>query len=75
MATPGAVAPFYGRLLWLNPGGRAFRGASPEALFMIGAGGHWTWIDPTFDAVVVMRWLDAAHAPEAIARFGAALGG
>jgi CubicO group peptidase (beta-lactamase class C family) len=75
MAEPVPAAPFYGRLVWLNPGGRAFRGASPEALFLIGAGGHWTWVDPSLDAVVVMRWLDPAHAPEAIERFGAALRG
>jgi CubicO group peptidase (beta-lactamase class C family) len=75
MAEPVPVAPFYGRLVWRNPGGRAFPGASEDALFLIGAGGHWTWVDPGLDAVVVLRWLDPAHGAEAIARFAAALRG
>ena len=40
MAAPVAIAPFYGRLVWLNPAGRAYPGASAESLFMQGAGGH-----------------------------------
>lgn len=74
MATPSAVAPFYGRLLWLNPGAAIFPGASSEAVFMLGAGGHWVWIDPRFDAVVVLRWLDPAHAGPVIDACAAALG-
>lgn len=75
MASPCAIAPFYGRLLWLNRDGRAFPGASTRALFMIGAGGHTVWVDPDLDAVVVLRWLDPAHAASAIARIGTALAG
>ncbi len=73
MAEPNAVAPFYGRLVWLNRGRRAFPGASPRALFMFGAGGHTVWLDPALDSVVVLRWLDAAHLPAVIRQFGAAL--
>ncbi|HSW08727.1 serine hydrolase domain-containing protein [Aquabacterium sp.] len=73
MAEPSAIAPFYGRLLWLNPDGRAFPGASAQAVFMLGAGGHMVWIDPVFDAVVVLRWLDSAHAPAVMAKIAAAL--
>ncbi|MDP1532566.1 MAG: serine hydrolase, partial [Rubrivivax sp.] len=62
MGQPCEVAPFYGRLLWLNPGRQAFPGASEQALFMLGAGGHYVWIEPAHDAVVVLRWLDGAHA-------------
>ena len=40
---------------------------------MVGAGGHYVWIDPELDAVVVLRWLDPQHANEAIARIAAAL--
>lgn len=61
MPRPCAIAPFYGRLVWLNPEGRNFPGASPEAWLMVGAGGHTVWIEPVFDAVVVVRWLDSAH--------------
>ena len=73
MAEPSAVAPFYGRLLWLNRTGHAFAGASPRALFMLGAGGHTVWVEPERDAVVVLRWLDAAHLAPAMERVGAAL--
>ena len=30
---------------------------------MVGAGGHYVWVEPALDAVVVVRWLDAAHTP------------
>jgi CubicO group peptidase (beta-lactamase class C family) len=75
MVEPCAIAPFYGRLLWLNREHQVARGASREAVFMVGAGGHYTWIDPGLDAVVVLRWLDPAHAPAAIDRIAAALAG
>ena len=73
MAAPCAIAPWYGRLLWLNRDGNAFPGASTRAVFMMGAGGHCTWIDPELDAVVVLRWLDPAHTGATIGRFAAAL--
>ena len=70
MTQPVAIAPFYGRLMWLNPklakdgggGGTNFPGASKDASFMVGAGGHYVWIEPAHDAVIVVRWLDSAHA-------------
>ena len=40
---------------------------------MVGAGGHYVWIDPDLDAVVVLRWLDPAHAGATLQRIGAAL--
>ena len=67
------IAPFYGWLMWLNPDGTQFPGASKTASFMIGAGGHYTWVEPACDAVVVVRWIDSAHAPEFIARVATAL--
>ena len=73
MATPCAIAPWYGRLVWLTRDGRQFPGASTRAVVMQGAGDHLTWIDPELDAVVVLRWLDPAHTKETVARFGAAL--
>ena len=65
LAEPSAVAPFYGRLLWLNRDGRAIPGASVRAVAMLGAGGHTTCVDPDAETVVVLRWLDPAHAPAA----------
>ena len=74
MGAPCTIAPFYGRLVWLNREGHAtFPAASPDAMFMMGAGGHTVWIDPTLDAVVVLRWLDPAFAAEAVRQFAAAL--
>jgi CubicO group peptidase (beta-lactamase class C family) len=73
MGTPCPIAPFYGRLLWLNRSGLAFPGASTQAVFMVGAGGHYVWIDPELDAVVVLRWLDPTHAPSAIQQIAAVL--
>ncbi|MBL8342287.1 MAG: serine hydrolase [Rubrivivax sp.] len=70
---PCKVAPFYGALVWLNPGGRTFPAASPESIFMIGAGGHYVWIEPTRRAVVVVRWLDSAAAGRFIELAAAAL--
>ena len=73
MFAPCAIAPFYGRLLWLNRDGRAFPGMSTRAAFMVGAGGHYVGMDPELDAVVVLRWLDPAHAGAALQRIAAAL--
>ncbi|MEO5734623.1 MAG: serine hydrolase, partial [Rubrivivax sp.] len=73
MADPCPIAPFYGRLLWLNRDGRTIQGASARAVTMMGAGGHYTWVDPERTAVVVLRWLDPQHAPEAMRQFAGAL--
>jgi CubicO group peptidase (beta-lactamase class C family) len=73
MAEPCPVAPFYGRLLWLNRDGRAFPAASTRATFMMGAGGHVVWMEPAHDAVIVLRWLDPAHLQPVMAALAAAL--
>ena len=73
MNEPCAIAPFYGRLMWLNTDGTQFPGASKTASFMVGAGGHYTWVEPAHDAVVVVRWLDSAHAAGFMQRVAAAL--
>jgi CubicO group peptidase (beta-lactamase class C family) len=64
MREPCAIAPFYGWLMWLNRDGTQFPGASKDASFMVGAGGHYTWIEPAHDAVIVVRWLNSAHAAD-----------
>jgi CubicO group peptidase (beta-lactamase class C family) len=74
MQQPCAIAPFYGWLTWLNRDGRLFADASPRSWFMIGAGGHYVWIDPAHEAVVVVRWLDSARAPGFVSRVARALG-
>jgi hypothetical protein len=40
---------------------------------MVGAGGHLTWIEPDFEAVVVVRWLDPGHTPGFLQRIAVAL--
>ncbi len=73
MQQPTALAPFYGWLMWLNPDGTQFPGASTRSSFMVGAGGHYVWIEPALNAVVVVRWLDAAQAPGFMQRTALAL--
>ena len=73
MQQPCAIAPFYGWLTWLNRDGRMFADASRESWFMVGAGGHYVWIDPAHDAVVVVRWIDPAHAAGFVNRVARAL--
>ena len=68
MREPCRIAPFYGRLMWLNRDGAAFPGASSLSSFMVGAGGHSTWIEPAHDAVIVSRWLDPAQGAGFISR-------
>jgi len=68
MQQPCVVAPFYGWLAWLNREGTLFADASRESWFMIGAGGHYVWIDPAHEAVVAVRWIDPARAPGFVAR-------
>ena len=73
MRSPCALAPFYGYLVWLNTGRRVFPGVPESSWFAIGAGSSINWIDPQRDAVVVLRWIDAAHADAILAGIGAAL--
>ena len=73
MREPVAQAPFYGWLMWLNGAGTAFPGASRRSSFMVGAGGHYTWIEPEHEAVVVVRWLDGAAVDGFMQRASAAL--
>ena len=74
MQQPCAIAPFYGWLTWLNRDGAMFPEASRQSWFMVGAGGHYVWIDPAHDAVVVVRWIDPAHSEGFVGRVARALG-
>ena len=68
MRQPTAVAPFYGWLVWLNRQGELFADASRDSYFMVGAGGHYTWIDPEHALVAVVRWLDPARSAGFVSR-------
>jgi len=62
MRTPCPIAPFYGYLVWLNHARRIFPTVPESSYFALGAGGQYTFIQPETELVVVVRWLDDAHA-------------
>lgn len=62
MRTPCPLAPYYGYLIWLNTGRKVFPSAPESSYFAIGAGSSFTWVEPERKMVVVVRWLDPAHA-------------
>ncbi|MEX0961106.1 MAG: serine hydrolase [Burkholderiales bacterium] len=62
MRIPCAIAPFYGYLIWLNHQRRVFPGAPESSWFAVGAGGNFTWVEPERRMVLVVRWIDNAHA-------------
>lgn len=73
MRTPCPLAPFYGYLVWLNDKQRIFKSLSPQAYFGMGAGGHFSLVEPALDLVVIVRWLDSSQADEFFARVVQAL--
>lgn len=75
MQQPCAMAPFYGWLVWLNREGSIFDDATRDSFFMVGAGGHYVWMDPAHAAVVVVRWLDPARSPGFVSRVARVLRG
>ncbi len=68
MRAPSPLAPFYGYLVWLNDKQRIFKSLSPSAYFGMGAGGHFSLIEPVLNLVVIVRWLDSSQADEFFAR-------
>jgi len=68
MLTPCAIAPFYGYLTWLNAGRRVFPSVPESSWFAIGAGSSFMWIEPERRMVLVVRWIEAAHADAFFAR-------
>ena len=64
MRTPCAIAPYYGYLIWLNPGRKVFPSVPAASFFAMGAGSSFTFVEPGRRLVVVVRWLNSAHANE-----------
>ena len=62
MRTPSPLAPFYGYLVWLNHERKMFPSVPASSYFGVGAGSSFTWIEPERKMVVVVRWIDPAHA-------------
>ena len=59
--TPCPIKPDYGFLWWLNTGRGPKPSAPADSYWATGAGGNFTWVDPTHDIVAVLRWHDAAQ--------------
>jgi CubicO group peptidase (beta-lactamase class C family) len=68
MRMPCAIAPFYGRLVWLNHAQRIFSAVPASSYFAIGAGTSFTWMEPERRMVLVVRWIDADHANQFFGR-------
>jgi len=68
MRLPCAQAPFYGYLIWLNTQRKIFTNLPAESYFGMGAGGHFTLVEPSSKIVAVVRWLDASQANEFFGR-------
>jgi CubicO group peptidase (beta-lactamase class C family) len=64
MRTPCAIAPYYGYLVWLNHERKVFPSVPATSYFAMGAGSSFTFIEPERRLVVVVRWLNSAHANE-----------
>jgi len=75
MRTPCRIAPFYGYLTWLNHARRIFPSVPASSYFGIGAGSSFTWMEPERRMVLVVRWIDSAHADEFFGRVLKALDG
>lgn len=64
MRTPCPLAPYYGFLLWLNHERKVFPSVPASSFFAMGAGSSFTFVEPERRLVVVVRWLNSAHADE-----------
>lgn len=73
--TPCPIKPDYGFLWWLNTGRGPKPSATADSYWATGAGGNFTWVDPTHDIVAVLRWHDAAQLDAWIGRVLGALKG
>lgn len=64
MQQPCALAPYYGFLIWLNHDRKMFPSVPASSYFGVGAGSSFTWVEPERKMVVIVRWLNSAHADE-----------
>lgn len=75
MRTPSELAAYYGYLIWLNDGQRMFPSVPASSFFGVGAGSSFTWVEPERRMVVIVRWLDSAHADALFGKILAAVDG
>lgn len=64
MRQPVDIAPYFGYLIWLNHQRKMFPSLPESSFFGVGAGSSFTWVEPERRMVVIVRWLDSAHANE-----------
>jgi len=64
MQNPCALAPFYGYLVWLNHERKVFPSLPSSSYFGMGAGGHFTLVEPHAGLVAVVRWINPDRANE-----------
>ena len=74
MRKPCELAPYYGYLVWLNHQQKMFPSVPASSYFAVGAGSSFTWIEPENQMVVIVRWLNPAHADGFFGRVLAAVG-
>ena len=55
---PCSINPDYGLFWWLNKTGRRVPNASRDSYCAFGFGSNIIWIEPKFDLVTVVRWID-----------------
>ncbi|WP_274629372.1 serine hydrolase domain-containing protein [Arvimicrobium flavum] len=73
MLTPSRAEPTYGLMWWLNPGKALYASASEASVFALGGGSNIIWVDHAKELVVVIRWVEKAHADELLGRISAAI--
>lgn len=74
MQTPCELAPYYGYLVWLNHNKLIFSTVPETSYFAFGAGGNFTWVEPTLDLTVVVRWLNSDQANDFFGKVMDAIG-
>lgn len=57
MRTASPTNPEYGLMWWLNNERRAIPDAPASAWWAAGYGGHYIYLDPKHDLLVVLRWI------------------
>jgi hypothetical protein len=48
--------------VWLNGDQKVFPSVPASSYFAVGAGSSFTWVEPELNMVVIIRWLNSAHA-------------
>ena len=66
ISQPCPLKPDYGLLWWLNTKRSLYPNAPEDSLLALGAGQNLTWVAPSADLVVIVRWINGALTNEFI---------